>query len=68
MISIFERKGNLEALLRYDLSLEISSASTSIPLLSVRACSEVDEEDVNNSLASSEISAGTSEVRSPFLL
>ena len=67
MISVFERKGNLDALLRYDLSLEISSASTSIPSLSVRACSEVYDEDVNNSLASSAISAGTSEERSPFL-
>ena len=66
-MSVFERKGNLEALLRYYLSLEISSASTSIPVLSVCACSEVDEEDANISLVSLAISAGTSEARSPFL-
>ena len=67
MISVFERKGNLEALLRYNLSLEILYGSTSIPSLSIRACSEVDEEDVNSSLASSAISVGISEARSLFL-
>ena len=67
MIRVFDRKENLEALLKYILSLLMSSARTSIPSLIIRDCSEVDELVLRISRTSSVGIAGISEEMAPFL-
>lgn len=66
VISVCDKKGNLEARLRYDFSLKMLPANTSIPSLNERACSDIYEADDSNSIALSVISTGRREDSSPF--